>query len=280
MSVEGRKFKLSPIAKTWMYKAGENRDAGILLAKAIKSISCEFNMNKRYYMTGLTEEEARDLEIKLLLPPKTLSPYNADYWGDFRNNVNVPKEGKIIDLDNPRDFIAYKMCKINTKVADTTSDPNLPFAEFLLTSEQDEAVNSNKKYEVRDKAYAYKASMTIEDMINFSKLWEGGKNRVTLSHTPDMIKTVISKIVSDKPDDFVKLIEDTDYEVKLFLQNLIITGNVKISGNRYFIVGEAEPFALNMSKALEFLQDPLNQTTVIDLKNKIKVNEKKTVKIS
>lgn len=274
-TVEGKKFKIIPISKTWMYKEGENRDAGILLSKAIKSISCQFNVNKRCYMTGLDEKEARQLEVQLLLPANTLSPYNDNYWGNFRNNVNIPKEGKILNLDNPIDVIAYKMCLVNTNVANTTSDINFPFAEFLLTSENEEAKSLNKRFMVKETAYKLLSEMTIEDKINFTKLWEGGKNRLTISHTPDMISAVVSKIVDTKASDFVELIQDPDYKIKLLLQDLIISNNIKISGNRYFITGEQEPFALHMSKALEYLQDPLNQSQVLELRGKIEINKKK-----
>lgn len=278
MSEEAKKFRIIPIAKTWMWKQGEERDAGILLTKAIKSLSCQYNINKRMYMTGLTEEEARKLEEQLLLPAKTLSPYNASYWGSHKNNVKIPKEGKILNLENPIDYIAYKMCLVNTLVANGKEDPSLPFAEFLLTSEDSEAKTINKKYEVKQKAYKMFSDMSLEDMINFSKLWEGGKNKVTNGHTPDMIKTVVGKVVDEKPQDFITLMEDPDYNTKLLLNDLISTGNIKMSGTRFFIVGDTEPFAMHVTKAIEYLQDPLNQNIVLDLKNKMVVNKKKSIK--
>lgn len=275
MSVEGKKYKIIPISKTWMFKDGESRDAGILLSKAFKSISCQFNINTKSYITGLNETEERELEKKLLMPANTLSVYNSNYWGDWKNNIKVPQNGKILNIENPIDFINYKMCTVNTLVANGKSDPNLPFAEFLLTSEIDEAKTSNTKHKVKEKAYKLLSEMTIEDKINFTKLWEGGKNRLTKGHSSDIIEAFISKIVDTKPDDFIKLIEDPDYQIRLLLQDLIISGNVKISGNRYIIIGEQEPFAMNLITALEFLQDPLNQNQVLELRNKLEVNKKK-----
>ncbi len=67
----------------------------------------EMETKTRQLKTGLTETEERDLEKKLNLTPGSLTRHNKDYWASF--TFMIPKEGITLYLDNPKDFIIFKI---------------------------------------------------------------------------------------------------------------------------------------------------------------------------
>lgn len=268
-------YKIKPIRVNWMNKTdSDGRDVyANIWGKAIRVIVPEFHIRQRMYVTGLTAAEELWLEEVLVLPAKSLNKNNVSYWGNYK--IPIPFSGKTFDISNPRDFLDWKIASVNSKVAKSSFDNNLPFAEFIMTNDEIESQNYNKIYELKTEAYAKFKEMSIKEMMDFTKVYQGGKYKVTHGHTPDQIKAIVGKVVDESPKEFLKIVENPSYNTLIFIQDSVIAGALNTNGKKYYITGEVDPIANSIEEAVEFFENPANQGIKLNLKSKVEVPIKK-----
>src|SRR5688572_30360227 len=119
--------------------------------KSVTVLSTEMGKDK-LYKTGLTEEEERKYEGILGLNPGTLKR-NSKFWAEL--TVRIGGKSLKLDLDNPLDYLKYKVCLQSSKIANSiTEKSKWPDAMFVIFDEEEEAKRENIKISAKRKAYA------------------------------------------------------------------------------------------------------------------------------
>lgn len=274
--LEGRVgiFTVIPMKKTWL-SAGH--DGEVIFSKAVKGLGPQKSYSGRKWVTGLTSEDEKALEAEMGLKAGTLSPYNKEYWGNY--HIPVPKEGIVLDISQPEDYIRYKILKASTQVVssreDLESEKGL-FAECVMTSAKEEAAADSAKIQTKEEAFKKFSQMTVGEMRDFLMVHpdkDGKRIRVTDRHNPDFIKSSVGLIVDTMPKSFLDTLNDKYYKGKLLVEKAIALKLMSKSGNKYFIFGEIDPIGYNIVETIEYLYNPANQSVLTSLYSKLDANE-------
>lgn len=219
-------------------------------------------------VTGLTTDDEKRLVEKLNLigntpnmPQSTLSKYNKDFWGRFR--IRIPKEGKILDIENnPMDELEWLVLKAHQNVANSEAEKlYTPFARYVLTSAEEEAVEVNKQVEVKSEAYSEYAKMSLKDKINFLKVY--GRNPGK-DPKESFVVAAVGKILEDDPKDFLRVMKDSNFKVKLFINQCVDVNILRRQGTRYLLPG-GDVIGYSLDKAIEYLKDSSNNEVKMTL---------------
>lgn len=219
-----------------------------------------------YPITGLTAEEESWFEDKLRLNSGTLSRYNKDYWGKYR--INIPKEGLILNLDNPKDYLTYKVLLGHKEVANSEAEKHdSPFANYVITSDIQESKAKAAEVGVKRKAWSVFSKMTNEDMADFLKVY--GK-RPAPNATTEWLEAEIGKLIETTPKTFLNIMEDKTFQMKAFIDDCIVKKALTKSGSKYILMG-GDIIGYSLEDTIDYLSKAENQEVYISLKSKLEV---------
>jgi len=260
------KVTLKPIKKNgWL---PDDHDGSIRYSKCFERLTVQATRGTGVLNTGLTEEDERRLEDKMNMSPGTLSRYNKDYWTMFR--VDVAKEGTILDLAFPEDELKYLVLKAHQRVANSEMERfDSPFAEYVMTSEEQEAKVENKKSKLKRKAYKVFSNMNTTEMKDVLKVM--GK-RAGDDASVDFVESQLDKIVTDNPQAFITTVEDPTFKMRAFIDDCISLRVLVKSGTKYQLPG-GDTVGYTLEQTIEYLQNPDNQEVYLDLKGKMSISK-------
>ena len=218
------------------------------------------------YSTGLTQGEEKELEKELQMKQGTLGKY-SEYWQDY--TVILNDQDKTLKLDSPRDFIDYKILMASNRVANSVNDlTDWPKAEYVLYDAEQDAKKDNLKIKEKRKAYKTFNALTSTEMRNVLKLM--GKKSANSSDT--LIENTLAEILDDNPKSFNDVIDQPDFKLRVFVEDLININSLRIRGGHYMFGDSA--IGHDLDSALLYLKDPKNQDIVLSLKSKLKASKK------
>jgi len=220
----------------------------------------------------LTSDEKEYLEKTMGIE---LSVYkNIDFWAT--RTVSLRKGDNYLDLTNPVDYIDYKILLSNTKhivvgLENANNDLNY---NFVIIEQGEEG--KVKRNQFSTKKEAFKLYSKIEDsqetLRSIVKLVENK----AISKTADILwlQGQVESIIENKPEQFVSLLRDVNYEIKLLISNaedaeVIVRKNRRYStadGLDLCVEGEIATF----ENAVRYLSNPLNQEIVDIIEAKTK----------
>ena len=258
------KVTLKPIKKNgWL---PDDHDGSIRYSKCFERLTVQSQRGTGVLNTGLTEEDERRLEKKMNMASGTLSRYNSDYWNKFY--IDVPKEGKQLDLANPKDELTYFVLKAHQRVANSEMERfDSPFAEYVMTSVEQEARVENKKSKLKRKAYKVFSNMNTTEMKDVLKVL--GK-RAGDDASVDFVESQLDKIVTDDPAQFIATVEDPTFEMRAFIDDCLSSRVLMKNGTKYTLPG-GDVVGYTLEQTIEYLKNPDNQEVYLDLKGKMSI---------
>ena len=228
----------------------------------------------------LTKQEKDFLEEAMGLEANALSVHRKvdNYWSNYK--VKLGKEDTILNLNDPEEYIKYKVLLNNTdQIAPSLDEVSLrpkETYEYVLLHEEEEAKANQKR--VNKNIEAYKA---------FGKL-EGDRDKlrtiVEIATSRPQHKTVSLEILTDQVDRliqadanlFLTIAQDPLLDTKVLLKKGRECGAVKVK-NDLFYDSDGKPLCdagnATFSVAAEWLNKPKNQGTKLAIEAKIKAAE-------
>lgn len=259
------KVHVKPITKTWL---PEGHDGEVRYTGCAEYLCVPFDMQTRRLKTGLTKEDEERLEQVLKLEKGTLSAYNNAFWGDFKSAIRIDKNGLVLDIDNPKDEIIYKNLLAHPDVANSEEEmdgENAPYYKYLITSEEIAAKVKNERYKTKRDAYKMFGKTTTANLRNFLKL--AGK-KADESSTPDFVESEVCEIIERDPQQFIDIMSDKDFDMKVFVYDCIGIRSVIKKGPKYLING-GDQIGMSLEETVSYLKDPMNQDVYLSLKSKL-----------
>ncbi len=219
------------------------------------------------YNTGLTKEEAEKLEKEMRMEPGTLDRFSR-YWRDY--GVFLTDKGLTLDLDNPKDFLDYKLLTVNEKVAPSINEQvNCPKSRYVIYDVQDEAKKENEFNKIKKKAFIEFGKLSISDMKKVLKLFG---NASTTNTTDEIVENTLMNIVETKPSEFLKVINIEDFTTRLLIEDLLHTNIIRKVGTRYEYGQDVLGHTLD--KTIAYFKDPINNELVLTLRENLETKNK------
>lgn len=268
--VEVKVVTIKPVKRKSWHPEGVNVSG--LFDEVTNEYQCEMDSRTNQIKTGLTEQEERELEIKLYLSPGTLNKYNKDYWGNFR--IKVPRsKGKKLYLDNPVHFLEHKILLQHSKFANSAYVlPDNPEAEFYLSMDAEDAKIENNKAKVEIEALKTYATLSLDmkiDIINYYALLEGRTSgKVSKGSSSDMIEATLYNKVKDNPEDFLRIIKDPALSTKILIDKLVSARFLIKEGAKYSVYG-GDTIGNTLEETVSYLENPSYQATKLALIQKL-----------
>jgi uncharacterized protein (UPF0335 family) len=266
MESVGDKITVKKFRKTSWLTPGH--DGEIVYSKAIHRLVPQVELSTGRYITGLTKEDEERLEKALFLKPGDLSSYNKVFWSKFA--VEIPKEGKVLDISNPMQELEYKMLCDHDRVAISEDQKeNSPSADYVMSSINQVARVEASKFEVKEEAFdLYRKLKGHAHKIAVLKVL--GK-RVSSDTTEDFVKSQLGKIIEETPEKFIEVVKDPNLDTKVLIMDGVANRILKQEGGKYTLIGDAEPLGYSLNDTIDFLKDPSNQQILINIKTKLEV---------
>lgn len=260
------KVTVRPIKSNgWLPK---DHDGFMRYSRCFERLTVQTDRTTALLNTGLKEEDERRIEKAMNLTAGTLSKYNRDYWSKFY--MDIPKEGKVLDLNLPSHELIYLVLKAHQRVANSEMERfDTPFAEYVMSNSEEEAVVRNKKGKVKREAYNKFNSLSIDQMFNVLKVH--GK-KVDSSASSDFIESEIDKLVEKNPQAFLDIVSDKDFVIKVFIEDCVRARALTKSGSKYMLTG-GDIIGYSLSETIDYLNDPVNQEVYINLKGRLDISK-------
>lgn len=262
--IDTTKVTLKPIKKHgWL---PDDHDGSLRYSKCFERLTVQATKGTGILNTGLTEADEQRLERKMHMSPGTLSKYNRDYWTMFK--IDVPSEGISLDTNSPEDEVKYLVLKAHQRVANSEMERfDTPFAEYVMTSVEQEAKMENKKSKLKRRAYKVFSNMSTTEMADVLKVM--GK-RAGDTASVDFIESQLDKIVTEDPQTFINTVEDPTFKMRAFIDDCISSRVLVKNGTKYQLPG-GDIVGYTLEQAIEYLQNPDNQEVYLDLKGKMSI---------
>lgn len=224
--------------------------------------------------TGLTEEEARDIEKRLGYPTGHLNP-NSDFWIDYKISIGV--DDKIIDRSTAQGELEYKVLSARKIVAKDQGELRTnPYAEFLMYDKEIEADESNKKRKKKVEAYKIFGELSNEEMRDILTAY--GKKPEEMS--PKVMEDLLGQEVELDPAKFLSIAKDDNFEHKVFINKCLNSGILRKRGSMITVVNATDTedgkdiIGVDMEDSIRFIKDPKNNTFYLTLKKQLQSKSK------
>lgn len=233
------KWILKPTKRTWLANIDPQHDGAVMFSRTFASVSPERDGATGLIKTGLTEQQARELEREMNLAQGTLSQYNKQYWGSHTLNISVPSEGVVLDCDRSAlDKLRFCFLKVCSKVANNVVEAmENPLYEYVLTSEEAENKTDSEKFLIKKNAYKKLETLNLETQMDFLLVYKQNKYKVTKTSTVDFIAAAIGKVLEEDPKGFLELIEDVNFKDYVFIRKCLSGGLLRQNGPTYVTLG-------------------------------------------
>lgn len=276
--LENKKVSVKVVEK---YRTGFNKGSdGSTLYTGCKLVyQAPTNQNDRL-IPILTEQEQRWFEEKMGLSSGSLAFNNKEksYWKDFK--ITLDKKGKLLDLSDLEDNLAYRVLKVSNSVANSKDAINVLQHTFYMVTEEEENEADNKlsdRYEEASKLFSV-VSKSDKKMRNVLRLL--GKT-VPVEASNKWLKAELVKIIEQKAkilgqlnmDDFIRVANDKELDNRIFILDAVSIGEVTIDGSTYKLRA-GDLIGYDFDQALAFFNNPKNGPTKLLIEDRINNNKK------
>lgn len=253
-----RIIKIKPISKdSW---SGMNR------FPKCKDTIAPNQRNGAYAVDLGNDEDRRELERRLDLSQGDLSPFSK-FWRDF--TVHIHDKELILDLNNPMDYISYKVLMASPRVAESEKDEHRvlkPKAEYAIYNEEERAKTANMKVNLKKKAWKIFNSASVKEMRDILKLLGVQAHNAST----EIVENKLSEFVEESPEKVIAIKDDASFKMKVFLADCIRVKALRRNAGAYFY-GDVH-LGHDEETTIVFLEDPENQEIYLALKKKLQAS--------
>lgn len=219
----------------------------------------------------LTTEEKEYLEKVTGLD---LSVY-GDFWKTFSVKLYKEDANNLFDLSKPMDYISLRLLETLTgDIAKSWKERNNdPAFKFAITREGE--LSNEKKAKLDVKKEAFKAYGKIEDdrdkLISVLKMLSN--KSISKDSKLDWIQGQVEEYVDTKPEAFLNVLSDPNFDIKALLQKAVDSGIVLNKTGKYVTADglelAEEDESPTYSNAINYLKNPKHQEVLMLIEAKL-----------
>lgn len=225
----------------------------------------------------LTKDEKDFLEEYLGLEDNALSVYNIEnnFWK--KQKVILRKDGNILDLSNPTDYIKYKILLHNSNVIapnleSLQTNPKATYEYVMIREEEENKVNRRRIDATKE---AYKEYGKIEDDRDILRVVIETLTAapVAATMTLDSMVSKVDELIQHDAKMFLKVVKDPYLSTKVLIRNAIEAGVIVNRAGQLYLRDGGTPLCekgeATLSVASAYLNEPKNQELRFTIEAKV-----------
>lgn len=225
------------------------------------------------YPEGMTERQFFEKEIGVSLNPS--EPKEKNFWRtDKRGRVTLTKEGVTLNLNLTMDMLRYKILLSNENLVAPNYDvrKNKQTYEFMVVDQGKLISRRVEEADLKSKAFSKYAEITtnLTSMISFIKAL--GRT-VPANYTENWLKGEILTVLENSHSNFLSVVEDPNYELKIFIQNATEVGAIKRMNERRYVLDNGIELG-DLYSVIQWISDPDHQETKMRIMSQIEMAKK------
>jgi hypothetical protein len=264
-----KKVKIVPVYRNggWL---PEGHDGEFMFTGTVCEFDLPISTKTGRLVNILTKEEQAFFEKELFLNPGDLSIYKKkdNYWHTFK--VKLDKEERVLDLSDPMDNLAYRVCIVSPHVAPNW-ETRYRSASFQFALRDEEIIVQEKVTKANKKKDAYKFLGKVENnpdrMRNVLRVYG---NKVAPNTSTSVMYTTIESLIDDDKSlpKLLAVINDPNFEMKIFIEDALSVGAILKDGTRYSLPG-GDKIGGVLNDVIDYFKDAVNQDIYLKIKNQI-----------
>lgn len=263
------KVTVRPIIKSTQFIPDTNHRAAFLAPGAKREYIAPTlrNGQRTNVLSKIEVEYFESKEAGLDLEVGDLSIYKKgnNFWDDFR--VRLGKEDYTIDKENPIQYLEWKVLLANTEeVAPSLEDLKLrkkATYKYVLVDSEQEATISAQEADLEEMAWSHYGSIKNDRTKMFDVLRLNGQ-RYSNDTTDNKLRSAVKQVMKDDVREFVTIVSDDLFDVKVTLEKAVSQGAVRKSGASYTLPG-GEKLGNTRHEAATYLSKPENQEILLKI---------------
>lgn len=226
----------------------------------------------------LTNKEMSYLEDILGLEEGALSIYNVknNFWKN--KFVRLEKEDNYLDLNNPMNYIDYKILLANNNFIapslEELENHNKATYEFVIIKEKDQLQRNKLNMTTTMKCYKEFGAFQ-NDHMKLRCVVELLTGRIVSNKTNiEFLQTQVNDLIQSNPKLFLEIVGDPYLDTKIIIKKALEKGIIRKRGDYYYNYN-GTPLCEDgqdptLSVASKYLLNPKYQEILVDIENRIK----------
>jgi len=222
-------------------------------------IAARYDEGKKKYLTGQTWDTDPDKAKK--------QKENTGLVLDEDSNIPI-KHNMVLDDEVEVDRIILGLIALHPEVVAATKSSVIPDKHrFYIENKETEAKVVINKTELKFDAISKIKSMSLQEQNDFARLM--GKSVSALSKS--QIEAYLYEECEMNPDRIISFFNDSNKKYKVFVNNLIDAGVLRMSDGKYLY--NEEIIGLNIDYAIGYVKDRTNEKVVVQWSKMLKGKE-------
>lgn len=278
---KNKKIVVKPIDKERPFFK-EGHDGRIRYSGCYNSFTLPWKTSSRSYVKIFEEGEQALFEKALGLEEDALNLYKrkGSWWGKFF--IDLDKNEKTLDLNNPMEVLEYRVLKANTDSFATSKGEYNGTQDYFLI-DQDEVEETNNKSAERF-GLAMELYMKIrksdKKMYDILRVLELKPSKQIMGNTK-ALESEIYKIIQQVQkiaglpniDDFIEAAQDALFSDKLFTLDAIEIGAIELQNGVFKITESGIPLGRSIQEVAEYFNLAKNQEDKLLIQRRIELNK-------
>lgn len=233
------------------------------------------------YKNILTNDEKNFLEDILGLDSNALSVYKTEnnYWDDYK--IKIGKEGLKLNLNNPQDYIRYKVLLANSNVVapsvqERIERPKATYRFELVRLGEEDSIES-MKMDANMESYKEfgKIENDVDTMRVLVELLDG--RPYSSKEKPIFFKSRIKANIDKDAKRFLQYIKDPLLHTKMIIRRGVELGKVSMKNDYYYLTSDGSPLCeanekSTLAVAARFINQPAHQDIKFLLESEVEKN--------
>lgn len=233
------------------------------------------------YKNILTNDEKDYLEKALGLDSNALSVYKTEnnYWDNYK--IRIDKEGMKLHLNDPQDYIRYKVLLANSEVIapsvqERIDRPKATYRFELVRLGEEASMESMKMNATME---SYKEFGKIEGDVDTMRVLVELLDGRPYSKTENAVffRARINTLIQQDAKRFLQYIKDPLLHTKMIIRRSVELGKVSMKNDYYYLASDGSPLCEQNEKstlavAARFLNQPANMEIKFLLESEVDKN--------
>jgi hypothetical protein len=193
--------------------------------------------------------------------------------------VILDKKGRLLDLKNLEDNLAYRVLMASPAISKTQDGINVLQHSFYMVTEDEESEISSRLMERYEQASKLFNTIGKSDkrMINVLRLLG---RKLPADASTKWLKSELVKVIEQKAkvagvssmDDFIEIASDPDFDLKVFIMDAMEIGEITVEGSTYKL-RSGDVIGYDYSQTIAYFTNPKNQQSKFLVEDRIKNNK-------